>query len=149
MNIANKLKVMAVGSIIALIAVGGIGIVAMNNLDGALAYSNQKAIPSIQLIYQIKTQQQLVALGVYRHIGAADKSQMTEIEGAIATAAKAMGDALTGVVAALWAQGLPAIEAARLGVLAHALAGDRAARAGERGLLASDLIAELRSVLNP
>jgi NAD(P)H-hydrate epimerase len=60
-----------------------------------------------------------------------------------------MGDALTGIVAALWAQGLSAIEAARIGVLAHALAGDRAARAGERGLLASDLIAELRSVLNP
>ncbi len=60
-----------------------------------------------------------------------------------------MGDALTGIVAAFWAQGLSAIEAARIGVLAHALAGDRAARAGERGLLASDLIAELRSVLNP
>jgi hydroxyethylthiazole kinase-like uncharacterized protein yjeF len=60
-----------------------------------------------------------------------------------------MGDALTGIVAALWAQGLPAIAAARIGVLAHALAGDRAARAGERGLLATDLVAELRAVLNP
>ena len=61
-----------------------------------------------------------------------------------------MGDALSGVIAALWAQGLPAVEAARSGVLVHALAGDRAARAGgERGLLASDVIAELRAVVNP
>ncbi|HRG15195.1 MAG TPA: NAD(P)H-hydrate dehydratase [Pseudomonadota bacterium] len=60
-----------------------------------------------------------------------------------------MGDALTGVVAALWAQGRPCFDAAHVGVLVHALAGDRAARAGERGLLASDLIAELRAVVNP
>lgn len=60
-----------------------------------------------------------------------------------------MGDALTGVIAALWAQGLPVDAAARLGVLAHACAGDRAAAAGERGLLPQDLIAELRHVLNP
>lgn len=60
-----------------------------------------------------------------------------------------MGDALTGVIAALWAQGLTADAAARLGVLAHACAGDRAAAAGERGLLPQDLLAELRHVLNP
>lgn len=60
-----------------------------------------------------------------------------------------MGDALTGVIAALWAQGLPADVAARLGVLAHACAGDRAALGGERGLLPQDLIAELRQVVNP
>ena len=96
MSISNKLKVLAVCAIISLIAVGGIGMVAMNNLDGALAYSNKKAIPSIELIYQIKTQQQLVALSVYRHIGATDKGQMSEIETTIATASKAMSDALTG-----------------------------------------------------
>lgn len=60
-----------------------------------------------------------------------------------------MGDALTGVIAAFRAQGLDATTAARTGVLAHALAGDRAAQAGERGLLASDVIAELRNVVNP
>lgn len=64
-------------------------------------------------------------------------------------AAPGMGDALTGVTAALIGQGLELAEAARLGVFAHALAGDRAAAAGERGLIASDLIAELRAVLNP
>ncbi|MDP3858058.1 MAG: NAD(P)H-hydrate dehydratase [Stagnimonas sp.] len=60
-----------------------------------------------------------------------------------------MGDVLTGLIAALMAQGLAPGAAARLGVLAHALAGDAAAAGGERGLLPSDLLAELRRVLNP
>ena len=59
------------------------------------------------------------------------------------------GDVLTGLIAGLRAQGLPAFDAACAGVLAHALAGDRAAGAGERGMLASDLLAELRAVVNP
>ncbi len=64
-------------------------------------------------------------------------------------AAAGMGDVLTGVIAGLLAQGLALDEAARIGVEAHARAGDRAAAAGERGLVASDLAAELRAVVNP
>lgn len=64
-------------------------------------------------------------------------------------AAPGMGDVLTGVIAALRAQGLSAEDAAAVGVTAHARAGDRAARAGERGVLASDVLAELRRVINP
>ncbi|PWK92804.1 NAD(P)H-hydrate epimerase [Fulvimonas soli] len=60
-----------------------------------------------------------------------------------------MGDLLTGIVAALLAQGCSAPEAARLGVGLHARAGDLAVRGeGERGLLASDLLAPLRRLLN-
>lgn len=69
-------------------------------------------------------------------------------EGNPGMAAPGMGDVLTGVIAALLAQGLSAGGAAAIGVEAHALAGDRAARAGQRGLMASDLIGELRHVLN-
>lgn len=60
-----------------------------------------------------------------------------------------MGDVLTGVIAALWAQGLSAADAAAMGVLAHARAGDLAAEQGERGLLPSDLLPTLRDVVNP
>lgn len=60
-----------------------------------------------------------------------------------------MGDVLSGVIAALRAQGLKAQTAAQAGVLLHALAGDRAAAGGERGLLPSDLLAVLRSLSNP
>lgn len=60
-----------------------------------------------------------------------------------------MGDVLCGLIAALLAQGLGAESAARAGVLLHALAGDRAAARGERGLIPGDLLDELRPLLNP
>jgi NAD(P)H-hydrate epimerase len=53
------------------------------------------------------------------------------------------------VIAALIGQGLTPEQAAAVGVEAHARAGDRAAEAGERGLIASDLLAQLRAVINP
>lgn len=59
-----------------------------------------------------------------------------------------MGDLLTGVIAALMAQGCSAWDAARIGVGLHARAGDVAARKGERGLLASDLLEPLRLLSN-
>lgn len=60
-----------------------------------------------------------------------------------------MGDVLSGVIGALIAQGLALPEAARLGAVAHGAAADRcAARSGERGMLASDLFAPLRDILN-
>ena len=58
------------------------------------------------------------------------------------------GDVLTGVVAGLAAQGLSPDRAAALGVCIHGRSGDRAARRGERGLLAGDLLAELRGLVN-
>ena len=58
------------------------------------------------------------------------------------------GDVLTGVIAGLAAQGAAPADAAALGVCIHGKAGDRAARAGERGLLAGDLVAELRGLVN-
>ena len=63
-------------------------------------------------------------------------------------ASPGMGDVLTGVVAGILAQCRDPWLAARAGVLAHAMAGDAAARAGERGLLAGDVIEELRPCVN-
>lgn len=61
-----------------------------------------------------------------------------------------MGDVLSGVVAALLAQGLAPFEAAVAGALLHGAAGDAAARVdGERGLLPSDLFPHLRRLANP
>ncbi len=59
-----------------------------------------------------------------------------------------MGDLLTGIIAALMAQGCDPWQAACLGVGLHARAGDLAAQIGERGLLASDLLLPLRTLLN-
>jgi NAD(P)H-hydrate epimerase len=64
-------------------------------------------------------------------------------------ASAGMGDVLTGVIAALLAQGLTPRDAARLGAWLHASAGDEAAaRGGETGLVASDLFAPLRDLVN-
>lgn len=61
-----------------------------------------------------------------------------------------MGDVLSGVIAALVAQGLPLFQAAVAGALLHSAAGDAAARiGGERGLLPSDLFPHLRRMANP
>jgi NAD(P)H-hydrate epimerase len=67
-----------------------------------------------------------------------------------------MGDVLTGITAAIYAQCAGAVSAtgcsiadiAAAAAWLHATAGDRAAAAGERGLVASDLFAELRACLN-
>jgi NAD(P)H-hydrate epimerase len=64
-------------------------------------------------------------------------------------AAGGMGDVLTGVIAGIAAQCGDLALAARAGVFVHAQAGDLAARAGERGLLASDVLRQLRSCVNP
>lgn len=54
------------------------------------------------------------------------------------------GDVLTGLIAGLLAQGLGALDAARLGVYLHGLAGDlAAARTGESALAAGDLLTYL------
>jgi NAD(P)H-hydrate epimerase len=58
------------------------------------------------------------------------------------------GDVLTGVIAALFAQSEDPARAAAAGVLVHAEAGDCAARRGMRGMMASDILAELRGVVN-
>ena len=51
-----------------------------------------------------------------------------------------MGDVLAGLIAGLWAQGLAPLDAARLGVYLHGVAGDLAAwQLGESSLVADDL----------
>lgn len=60
-----------------------------------------------------------------------------------------MGDILSGIIGGLLAQGLILFNAANLGVLVHATAGDLVAiEQGERGMLALDLLPMVRKILN-
>jgi hydroxyethylthiazole kinase-like uncharacterized protein yjeF len=59
------------------------------------------------------------------------------------------GDVLAGVIGGLIAQFGLSRMAVEVAVLVHALAGDDAAAAGERGLVASDLLAPIRRRVNP
>ncbi|AXY02830.1 NAD(P)H-hydrate dehydratase [Vibrio alfacsensis] len=59
-----------------------------------------------------------------------------------------MGDVLCGVIGALLAKGIPIALAARLGVVIHSHAADlNTQELGERGLLASDVVATLRKAM--
>jgi hydroxyethylthiazole kinase-like uncharacterized protein yjeF len=68
--------------------------------------------------------------------------------GTPALAAAGTGDVLTGAIVALLAQGLGSMDAARMGVWAHAVAGERMAEYGERGVMAGDLMSPLRGCIN-
>lgn len=67
--------------------------------------------------------------------------------GTPAMASAGMGDALTGVVASLWAQGMGAFDAAQYGVLIHAAAGEQAAQ-GKRQIVAPQLIDSISQVMS-
>ncbi len=70
-------------------------------------------------------------------------------EGNPAMASAGMGDLLTGIIAGLMAQGLTPWQAAQLGVVLHARAGDEAQEARQSyALLASDVLDELPKVLS-
>jgi len=60
-----------------------------------------------------------------------------------------MGDVLTGVIAGIAGQCGDLALAAGAGVFVHAQAGDLAARRGERGMVAGDVIEQLRACVNP
>ena len=59
------------------------------------------------------------------------------------------GDVLAGTLGGLLVQLGDLEQAARVGVLLHALAGDDAAKGGERGTVAGDLLPHLRAWANP
>ncbi len=60
-----------------------------------------------------------------------------------------MGDVLAGVISSLLGQGYLPMEAATLGTLIHSMAADSVAQQyGQIGMLASDLLPEIRAVIN-
>jgi NAD(P)H-hydrate epimerase len=92
----------------------------------------------------------VVLKGAGTVVAAPDRKPRIVAAGNPGMATGGMGDLLTGVVAALRAQGLEAFDAASCGALLHAHAGDLAAReGGMRGLLPSDLLPCLRRCANP
>jgi len=84
----------------------------------------------------------VVLKGARTVIAAPDDRACINATGNPGMASGGMGDVLTGVIGALCAQGLPASDAAALGVFVHGAAADIAARAlgGEIGIIASDVI---------
>ncbi|HHV13591.1 MAG TPA: NAD(P)H-hydrate dehydratase [Clostridiales bacterium] len=92
-----------------------------------------------KLIYAIKDARTFVVQEMKRYLNVSGNNGM---------ATGGSGDVLTGIIAALMAQGMVEYEAACLGVYIHGLAGDAAAREkGVYSLMASDIIDSLGDVL--
>lgn len=91
----------------------------------------------------------VVLKGAGTVIQTAEKNTFVCTEGNPGMATAGMGDVLSGIIAGLFAQGLSLSDAAKLGVWAHAAAGDKRAQIlGGAGLLASDLLDTLPNILN-
>jgi NAD(P)H-hydrate epimerase len=90
----------------------------------------------------------VVLKGAHTVIAAPDGGVAISPTGNPGMASGGTGDVLAGVLGGLLAQGLAPFDAAVLGVFAHGAAADAvAARQGEVGLLARDVVAELPSTL--
>ncbi len=77
-------------------------------------------------------------------VAGADGQVFVNVNGNSGMATGGTGDVLTGLLGGLMAQGMKVFDAALLGVYVHGLAGDLAAEEfTERGMIASDLIAEI------
>ena len=86
-----------------------------------------------------------VVLKGYKTVVARSDGQVfVNVTGNSGMATGGTGDVLTGLIGGLMAQGMAGPDAALLGVYVHGLAGDLAAEEwSERGMIASDLIAEI------
>ena len=83
----------------------------------------------------------MVLKGAFTTITSRDGQVYFNSSGNPGMATAGSGDALTGILTGLLAQGLPPINAALLGVYIHGLAGDIAtAKKSQQSLIASDII---------
>lgn len=98
------------------------------------------------VVRSFASQHQVVVVlkGARSLIAAPDGRVHVNSSGHAGLASGGMGDALTGLIGGLLAQGLDALDAATLGAYLHGSAADRLYRIyGDAGLLASDVIREI------
>jgi len=89
----------------------------------------------------------IVLKGAMSLVGHAHEVPLLCDRGNPGMAVPGMGDILTGAIAGILAQCGRPFDATAAGVYAHAVAGDRCARSGMRGMLALEVALELRAVL--
>lgn len=90
----------------------------------------------------------LVLKGTQTVVASPDGTVSVNASGNPGMASGGTGDVLSGVIASLAGQGMKPLDAARAGVFIHGDAGDRAAaRRGERGMIASDIVDRIPDAL--
>ena len=95
MNISRKLTIQALVAIAAMALIGGIGLYVENSLDEALDNVNDRGIPGMRSIYEVKSHQQAIAIAIYRHMLSSKPEQKAEYEKAIEEARLALEKSLT------------------------------------------------------
>ncbi len=111
-------------------------------LAGKAANDHERLMKAKELAQRL--QSVVVLKGAYTAICSPDGRIFFNATGNPGMAKGGSGDALTGIITSLRAQGLDPLSAALVGVHAHGLAGDHAAQElGMDGMLPSDLIAHL------
>lgn len=92
----------------------------------------------------------VVLKGAGTIIAAEDRRMAIADVGNAGMASGGMGDVLSGIIASLAGQGLSLFDAATAGCVVHGAAADIvAARQGERGMIATDLLPEIPKLVNP
>jgi len=113
----------------------------MGRLLGVLAREVQADRPAAALDLASQYGMPVVLKGARTLIAAPSGEFYINPTGNPGMATAGTGDVLTGIIGSFMAQGLPVMDAARLGVYLHGLAGDMAsAEIGQAGLIAGDII---------
>ncbi|EKE00741.1 MAG: hypothetical protein ACD_21C00284G0006 [uncultured bacterium] len=117
-----------------------------------LLHTTSQAIQSNRLVAVQKLLNKFGGVGVLKGAGTLIAASGETVRlcdaGNPGMASGGMGDILSGIIGGLLAQGLSLFDAANLGVVVHATAGDViAAEQGERGMLALDLLPVVREIL--
>jgi len=116
----------------------------MRRLVGVSSADVQKDRITVASEFAAKHKVVLVLKGAGTVVACPDQETFVNSSGNPGMATAGTGDALTGMIGGLLAQGYSAKQAACLGVYLHGLAGDLAAKEkGEAGMIAGDLIEKI------
>jgi len=120
----------------------------MGRLIGMLARDVQADRPGAAVSLASEHGHTVVLKGARTLVALPDGTFHINPTGNAGMATAGTGDVLSGVIGSLMAQGLGTVEAARLGVYLHGLAGDKASSIkGEAGLIAGDIIESLPEII--
>jgi NAD(P)H-hydrate epimerase len=121
----------------------------MARLLGISSSDVQKDRVGCAASFAVKYKVTLVLKGAGTVIATPDGRVFINSTGNPGMATGGTGDALTGMIGSLLAQGYTAAQAACLGVYLHGLAGDLAAKEkGEMGMIAGDLVEKIPAAIN-